>query len=592
MNFDFDAESLAPNSSSVITLASAGAVQLPVGTTAEQPAATAGRLRWNTTLARLEFSNGTAWNGLAQQATTLAGYGITDGQPLDSDLTAVAGLTTTGLVVRTGTGTAATRTITGTAGNITVTNGDGVAGNPTLNLATAGTAGTYATVTTDAFGRVTSGVTTQTTATGGTGLTAIGTANQVLGVNAAATGLEYKTITAGANITVTHGANSVTIAATAGGSPGGVNTNVQFNNSGAFGGSNSFNFVTGTNPYVAIAGTTATNQLRVGGATDIGTSTVYIETNNTDNEGQRVYFNSGTPATSGWMSYAYDSSTPYLRITDADNDPPYVVFHTIGTGTYAAPQYTSVFAARGTYGSRTGGADAGFAWHIGANQNGNALITADAPVMELDTQWLRVPVGTTAQRPTGVNGMARFNTTTGVPELFGSANWLQQTGIIFKSVVTSSITSNATSDFMNVTIPGGTLGTNRALRIRAAGTWSTSGSGNRQATMSIIYGGTTMWADNTNNLGSGSTIGWHLDVILASNNATGSQTVNGLIFHGGTGAAATGITGDLATNGRAYAVLTGTSSVNSNAAQTLALSVAMTGGTNNWTTYFYTVELI
>lgn len=592
MNFDFDAESLAPNSSSVITLASVGAVQLPVGTTAEQPAATAGRLRWNTTLARLEFSNGTAWNGLAQQATTLAGYGITDGQPLDSDLTAVAGLTTTGLVVRTGTGTAATRTITGTAGNITVSNGDGVAGNPTLNLATAGTAGTYATVTTDAFGRVTSGVTTQTTATGGTGLTAIGTANQVLGVNAAATGLEYKTITAGANITVTHGANSITIAATAGGSPGGANTNVQFNNSGAFGGSNSFNFITGTNPYVAIAGTTATNQLRVGGATDIGTSTVYIETNNTDNEGQRVYFNSGTPATSGWMSYAYDASTPYLRITDADDDPPYVAFHTIGTGTYAAPQYTSVFAARGTYASRTGGADAGFAWHIGANQNGNALITADTPVMELDTQWLRVPVGTTAQRPTGVNGMARFNTTTGMPELFGSANWQQQTGIIFKSVVTSSITSNATTDFMNVTIPGGTLGTNRALRIRAAGTWNTSAGGNRQATMTISYGGTTMWSDNTANLGSPNTIGWHLDVILAANNATGAQTVNGLIFHGGTGAANTGITGDLAANGRAYAVLTGTSSVNSNAAQALKLSVSMSGGTNNWTTYFYTVELI
>lgn len=50
------------------------------------------------------------------------------------------------------------------------------------------------------------------TAKGGTGLTSIGITNQVLGVNSGATGLEYKTVTAGNGINVTHGANSVTIA--------------------------------------------------------------------------------------------------------------------------------------------------------------------------------------------------------------------------------------------------------------------------------------------------------------------------------------------------------------------------------------------
>lgn len=54
-------------------------------------------------------------------------------QPLDSDLTAIAGLSSTGVVVRTGSGTATTRTITGTANQITVTNGDGVSANPTLS---------------------------------------------------------------------------------------------------------------------------------------------------------------------------------------------------------------------------------------------------------------------------------------------------------------------------------------------------------------------------------------------------------------------------------------------------------------------------
>lgn len=56
-------------------------------------------------------------------------------QQSDSDLTAVAGLSTTGLIARTGTGTAATRTVTAPAAGVTVSNGDGVSGNPTLALA-------------------------------------------------------------------------------------------------------------------------------------------------------------------------------------------------------------------------------------------------------------------------------------------------------------------------------------------------------------------------------------------------------------------------------------------------------------------------
>lgn len=68
----------------------------------------------------------------------------------------------TGLTAITGSGTAANRTITGTAGRVTVTNGNGVAGDPTIDLATVGTAGTYPKVTTDAYGRVTSGTTLST----------------------------------------------------------------------------------------------------------------------------------------------------------------------------------------------------------------------------------------------------------------------------------------------------------------------------------------------------------------------------------------------------------------------------------------------
>jgi hypothetical protein len=89
---------------------------------------------------------------------------------LANDLAAVEGLSATGLAVRTGTDTWATRTLAGTAGRITVTNGDGVAGGPTVDLASltvggSGT-GTFAGLTVDTYGRV--------TATGTASLSAFG----------------------------------------------------------------------------------------------------------------------------------------------------------------------------------------------------------------------------------------------------------------------------------------------------------------------------------------------------------------------------------------------------------------------------------
>jgi hypothetical protein len=67
---------------------------------------------------------------IALTSDLTAGY-----QPLDSDLTALAGLSANGLIARTGGGTVAARSLTAPAAGITVTNGDGVSGNPTLVLA-------------------------------------------------------------------------------------------------------------------------------------------------------------------------------------------------------------------------------------------------------------------------------------------------------------------------------------------------------------------------------------------------------------------------------------------------------------------------
>jgi len=90
-----------------------------------------------TTSFSVDFANVTG------KPTTLVGYGITDAQPLNVNLTALAGVGTAGILIKTGSGTATSRSIQAGTG-ITVSNGDGVSGDPTITLSnTAVTIGTY-----------------------------------------------------------------------------------------------------------------------------------------------------------------------------------------------------------------------------------------------------------------------------------------------------------------------------------------------------------------------------------------------------------------------------------------------------------------
>lgn len=151
-----------------------GSVFLPQGNDAARPANATGQIRYNTTSNLVEFNNGSTWNTLSVSGTGVSSVAVTgstglavSGSPitssgtitltLDGGLQTLASLATTGVIVQSAADTFTSRAITGTTSNITVTNGDGVAGNPTINLATVtqGSTGTsFVKVQLDTFGRV------------------------------------------------------------------------------------------------------------------------------------------------------------------------------------------------------------------------------------------------------------------------------------------------------------------------------------------------------------------------------------------------------------------------------------------------------
>lgn len=161
----------------VLVIQGSGAIALPAGGTAAQPASpAAGMLRWNSDGTVLEYYDGTTWQHVSASSGTVSSVAVTTGTgltvsggssqtisssgtfalALDSQLIALDQLAGTGFIVQTGAASFSEVSIAGTAGTIVVTNGSGVAGNPTITLATAGTpvSSFFGQIATDVYGRV------------------------------------------------------------------------------------------------------------------------------------------------------------------------------------------------------------------------------------------------------------------------------------------------------------------------------------------------------------------------------------------------------------------------------------------------------
>ena len=217
--------------STTLTFPGTAGVIFPKGTTAQR-VATQAYTRFNSTTLRLEYYDGTTWisvdpatgGTVTSVSLTAPASGLTvSGSPitttgtivlsLANDLAGVEGLSTLGLAARTATDTWTTRTITGTANRVAVANGDGIAGNPTIDIDPSYVG--QSSITT--LGTVTSGTWLGTTlglGYGGTGRTTIGGANTLLGVDTTGTILEYKSIVNGTGIGLSLTPQQITISNT------------------------------------------------------------------------------------------------------------------------------------------------------------------------------------------------------------------------------------------------------------------------------------------------------------------------------------------------------------------------------------------
>lgn len=195
------------------------------------------------------------------------------------------------------------------------------------------------------------------------------------------------------------------------------------------------------------------------------------------------------------------------------------------------------------------GDDVGTIWYN--NGSGAKLgIGTSAPAVGVEfvkTDSMLIPKGTTAQRPTGVDGYIRHNTDIGAPEFYENA-WTQFVGVIDRQVTQNDVVNTLTeTSFYSFSVPANVLDTQKMLRLTIYGDYLNNSGAGRTLTVRVKFGGTTYYNDVSGTLAaSASRHPFRWEILVGNRNATNVQSIGGYLSMGVAGGATTGI-GDMGT---------------------------------------------
>lgn len=145
-------------------------------------------------------------------------------------------------------------------------------------------------------------------------------------------------------------------------------------------------------------------------------------------------------------------------------------------------------------------------------------------------------------------------------------------------------TTNAFTNIISQSIPGGTLGTSRALRVTVAGYYLNNTGAARGLALKILYGATTLWGDTslaTFFPTSASTYPFFMTFLLYAKNSTSTQILSGRVGMGLTTAGSIAGTGAFSDAEIVKMGFDGSASEDSTAAKTLAVQAQLSASSAN-----------